>query len=182
MRATVHVSHECACLSSLERVVWRHMQSFLSSKGHKKRSCRRGERPLLCEPSTPAGSWVRKRFPRGGAVPFLSVLTFSTTVREPPHRLFPCPSDSPPRPRRKHRPCPAICLKIVFLHQTRILVSLVVLIADAFPILIPAIEFVTSVSSMVQFVLKKEVYMDKANYKLGVMGNLAARFRRILSA
>ena len=69
-----------------------------------------------------------------------------------------------------------------FLHQTRILVSLVVLIADAFPILIPAIEFVTSVSSMVQFVFKKEVYMDKANYKLGVMGNLAARFRRILSA
>ena len=35
---------------------------------------------------------------------------------------------------------------------------------------------------MVQFVFKKEVYMDKANYKLGVMGNLAARFRRILSA
>ena len=69
-----------------------------------------------------------------------------------------------------------------FLHQTRILVSLIVLIADAFPILIPAIEFVTSVSSMVQFVLRKEVYMDKANYKLGVMGNLAARFRRILSA
>ena len=113
---------------------------------------------------------------------FLSVLTSSATVRVPPHRPFPCPSDSPPRPRRKHRPCPAICLKIVFLHQTRILVSLVVLIADAFPILIPAIEFVTSVSSMVQFVLKKEVYMDKANYKLGVMGNLAARFRRILSA
>ena len=113
---------------------------------------------------------------------FLSVLTSSATVREPPHRPFPSPSDSPPRPRRKHRPCPAICLKIVFLHQTRILVSLVVLIADAFPILIPAIEFVTSVSSMVQFVLKKEVYMDKANYKLGVMGNLAARFRRILSA
>ena len=148
-----------------------------------KKSCRRGgRRPPLCEPSTPAGSWGGKRCPRGRWRSFLSVLTSSTTVREPPHRPFPCPSDSPPRPHRKHGPCPAICLKIVFLHQTRILVSLVVLIADAFPILIPAIEFVTSVSSMVQFVLKKEVYMDKANYKLGVMGNLAARFRRILSA
>ena len=38
---------------------------------------------------------------------FLSVLTSSATVREPPHRPFPSPSDSPPRPRRKHRPCPA---------------------------------------------------------------------------
>ena len=158
------------------------MQSFLSSKGTKKILPEGGRRPYLCEPSTPAGSWGGKRCPRGRGVPFLSVLTSSTTVREPPHRPFPCPSDSPPRPHRKHRPCPAICLKIVFLHQTRILVSLVVLIADAFPILIPAIEFVTSVSSMVQFVLRKEVYMDKANYKLGVMGNLAARFRRILSA
>ena len=69
--ATVHVSHECACWSSLEKVVWRHMQSSLSSKGHKKRSCRRGERPLLCEPSTPAGSWGRKRCPRAGREPFL---------------------------------------------------------------------------------------------------------------
>ena len=69
--ATVHVSHECVCLSSLEKVVWRHMQSFLSSKGHKKRSCRRGGRPLLCEPSTPAGSWVRKRYSRGEREPFL---------------------------------------------------------------------------------------------------------------
>ena len=60
--------------------------------------------------------------------------------------------------------------------------SLIVLIADAFPILIPATEFVTSVSSMVQFAFEKEVNMDMANYKLGVMGNLAARFRRILSA
>ena len=38
---------------------------------------------------------------------FLSVLTSSATVREPPHRPFPCPSDSPLRPHRKHRPCPA---------------------------------------------------------------------------
>ena len=35
---------------------------------------------------------------------------------------------------------------------------------------------------MVQFAFEKEVNMDMANYKLGVMGNLAARFRRILSA
>ena len=148
-----------------------------------KKSCRRGEmltslrvRPLRQDHGSGSGALER----RGRS--FLSVLTSSATVCVPPHRPSPRPSDSPPRPHRKHRPCPAICLKIVFLHQTRILVSLVVLIADAFPILIPAIEFVTSVSSMVQFVLKKEVYMDKANYKLGVMGNLAARFRRILSA
>lgn len=51
---------------------------------------------------------------RAWAVPFLSVLISSTTVRELPHRPFPCPSDSPLRPRRKHRPCPAICLTMIY--------------------------------------------------------------------
>ena len=112
--ATVHVSHECACWSSLEKVVWRHMQSSLSSKGHKKRSCRRGETPASLRAVRSGRIMGQEAVPsRGRGRSFLSVLTSSATVREPPHRPFPCPSDSPPRPCLKHRPCLAICLTIV---------------------------------------------------------------------
>ena len=88
------------------KAVWRPMQSFLPSKGHKKRSCRRGGTPASLRAVHSGRIMGQEAVPsRGGGVPFLSVLTSSTTVREPPYRPFPCPSDSPPRPRRKHRPC-----------------------------------------------------------------------------
>ena len=44
-RATIHSFHGYACLFVAWKAVWRPMQSFLSSKGHKKRSCRRGVTP-----------------------------------------------------------------------------------------------------------------------------------------
>ena len=73
--ATVHVSHECACLSSLEKVVWRHMQSSLSSKGHKKRSCRRGVTPASLRAVHSGRIMGQEAVPsRGGGVPFYRCL------------------------------------------------------------------------------------------------------------
>ena len=100
--ATVHVSHE-----KLFGIYFgEYSEDIFSSKGTKKILPERGNarfsasRPLRQDHGSGSGF-----FGGEGAVPFLSVLTSSTTVREPPHRPFPCPSDSPPRPHRKHRPC-----------------------------------------------------------------------------
>ena len=58
------------------------MQSFLSSKGYKKNPAGGGRRPLLCEPSTPAGSWVRKRCPRRrGRSFFIGAYFFNNSPR-----------------------------------------------------------------------------------------------------
>ena len=109
--ATVYVSHE-----KLFGIYFgEYSEDIFSSKGTKKDPAGGGNvrffasRPLRQDHGSGSGT-LEESVSRS----FLSVLTSSTTVREPPHRPFPCPSDSPPRPRRKHRPCPAICLTIVF--------------------------------------------------------------------
>ena len=108
--ATVHVSPMRSCSEFISENIQRIFSGIYSSlrKGTKKDPAGGGgnarffaSRPLRQDHGSGSGAL------EGRGRSFLSVLTSSATVREPPHRPFPSPSDSPPRPRRKHRPCPA---------------------------------------------------------------------------